>query len=157
MSDPRVLGAGLAPTPFTADEIRAGCPDGHWLLVRTERAGATSFHRNGFEQGDPAGCVLTSVVTDASGRPTGDVLRQRASWLDLQTHAAFPAERTTVVPERIRLAFGERDCLRYEVVDDGGTSTFWFALEHPGMPVRYTAGDAVVEVIATSAAAAGRR
>jgi hypothetical protein len=154
MSDPRLLGDGLAPTPFTADEIRAGCPDGHWLLVRTERAGAASFHRNGFEEGDPAGCVLTSVVTDASGRPTGDVLRQRASWLDLQAHAAFPAERTTVVPERIRLAFGERDCLRYEVDGDGDgeTSTFWFALEQPGMPVRRVAGGAVVEVIAIAGA-----
>ena len=42
MGDPRVLGAGLAPTPFTADEIRAGCPDGHWLLVAPARSVRTS-------------------------------------------------------------------------------------------------------------------
>jgi hypothetical protein len=148
MSDSRVLGDGLVPTPFTADEIRAGCPDGHWPLVRTERDGAASFHRNGFEQGDEAGCTLTSVVTDASGRPSGEVLRQRATWLELQAHAAFPADRTTVVPERIRLAFGERECLRYDVTGDGGTSTFWFALDHPGMPVRHSSGGGVAEVVA---------
>ncbi|SFS09920.1 hypothetical protein SAMN04487783_1332 [Agrococcus baldri] len=152
MSDPHVLGEGLAPTPFTADEIRAGCPDGHWLLVRTERAGVETFHRNGFEEGDEAGCTLTSVETDASGRPTWDVSRQRATWLDLQAHAAFPAERTTVAPERIRLAFGERECLRYEVTGDGGTTTFWFALDHPGMPVRRGSGDGVAEVVALAGA-----
>lgn len=147
-ADPHVLGAGLAPTPFTADEIRAGCPDGHRVLVRTTRGGAVSHHASGFEGGDGEGVTTTSVETDARGRPSGDERRTRVAWRELQAHAAFPAERTTVVPERIRLEIGERDCLRYEVAGEGGTSTFWFALAHPGMPVRYRTGDALVEVVA---------
>lgn len=43
---------------------------------------------------------------------------------------------------------GGLECLRYDVRRDGGTSTFWFATAHPGMPVRCRTGDAVVEVIA---------
>lgn len=88
------------------------------------------------------------MTTDASGRPTGPVQRSRATWAELQGHAAFPAETTTVVPERIRLPFGDRECLRYEVAGEDGTSTFWFALDHPGMPVRFAADGAVTTVIA---------
>lgn len=148
MSDPHVLGPGLAPTPFTAAEIRAGCPDGRWVLSRTERAGEVAFHRSGFEDGNADGCTCTTVTTDASGRPTGQVRRRRATWRELQGHAAYPAEATSVATERIRLAVGELECLRYDVRGDAGTSTFWFALAHPGMPMRYRAGDAEVEVVA---------
>ncbi len=154
--DPRILGPGLAPTPFTADEIRAGCPDGHWALVRTERGGETTFHRSGFEAGDAEGVTCTTTPTDASGHPTGPVTSRRATWAELQAHAAFQASSTTVASERIRLAFGERDCLRYDVAgddgsDDGsGPATFWFALEHPGMPVRYVSPGFAAETIAVA-------
>lgn len=148
MSDPHVLGTDLAPTPFSTDEIRAGCPDGHWALVRSEEGGETSFHRSGFEHGDAEGCTATIVTTDAAGRPTGQVQGSRVTWRELQAHAAFPVGATTVAPERIRLAFGDRDCLRYEVASEAGTSVFWFALEHPGMPVRYRLPGVAAEIIA---------
>ncbi|MCH1881694.1 hypothetical protein [Agrococcus sp. ARC_14] len=156
MSDPHVLGDELAPTPFTAGEIAAACPDGHWLLVRTERVGETSFQRSGFEQGDAEGVHLTNVTTDASGTPTGEVRRSRATWRELQAHAAFPRAATSVAQERIRLAFGERDCLRYDVAGAAGSSTFWFAIEHPGMPVRYRTAGVAVEVVAIGGAALRR-
>jgi len=146
--DPHLPGPDLAPTPFTADEIRAACPDGHRVLVRTTRGGDVSHHVSGFEGGDPEGCTSTSVETDASGTPTGQPRARRVTWLELQAHAAFPAASTTIARERIRLAFGERDCLRYEVVDEAGPTTFWFATDHPGMPVRCATPGAVVEVVA---------
>jgi hypothetical protein len=34
--DPHILGPGLLPTPFTADEIRAGCPDGRFIRLLVE-------------------------------------------------------------------------------------------------------------------------
>lgn len=152
MTDPHVLGDGLAPTPFTADEIRAGCPDGHRVLVRTvrtsERAGEPTFHVSGFEDGDAEGVTITSTPADTTGRPTGDARRTRVTWLDLQRHAAFPAADATVATERIRLEIGERDRLRYEVAGPEGVSTFWFALEHPGMPVRYATPGFAAETIA---------
>ena len=46
---------------------------------------------------------------------------------------------------------GPLECLRYGVVGEGSAATFWFAIAHPGMPVRYEAGPAdareVTEVV----------
>lgn len=149
MSDPRVLGPDLAPTPFTADEIRAACPDGHRLLVRTRLGDLVTFHCDSFAAGDADGCALTQVVTDASGTPVDEPRTARVSWRELQEHAAFPAAATTISPERIASPLGELECLRYEVRRDAGTATFWFATRHPGMPVRHeTADGALVEVVA---------
>lgn len=148
MTDPHLLGPDLAPTPFTAAEICAGCPDGRWALVRTERDGGTSHHRTSFDAGDAEGVTVTQVPTDASGAPAGEPRQRRATWRELQGHAAFPAARTRVGDERIRLEIGERDCLRYDVEGDDGASTFWFAVAHPGMPVRYTTPGLTAETIA---------
>jgi hypothetical protein len=149
-NDPRVLGADLAPTPFTAAEIRESCPDGHRLLVRTVLGGKVSFHCDSFAAGDADGCALTQVVTDASGTPVDEPRTARVTWRELQEHAAFPAAATTIAPERIDSPLGALDCLRYDVRRATGTSTFWFATRHPGMPVRYeTADGARVEVVAT--------
>lgn len=149
MSDPHALGPGLAPTPFTADEIRAGCPDGHLLVIRAVDAdGAATLRANRFEDGDAEGATIAAGAADPDGAWLGEPARARATWLELQAHAAFPADRTTIVAERVALAIGERDCLRYEVASEEGTSTFLFAIEHPGMPLRYAAGGALVEVVA---------
>ncbi len=148
MSDPHVLGPDLAPTPFTADEIRAGCPDGH-RAARAHAAGRQDdLPRDTFGAADEDGCELTQVVTDASGTPVDEPRVSRVTWSELQSHAAFPAAATTVARERIPLAVGERECLRYDVRRGGGTSTFWFALDHPGMPLRYESAGAAVEVVA---------
>ncbi|MET4098819.1 hypothetical protein ABIB37_001056 [Agrococcus sp. UYP10] len=147
MSDPHVLGPDLAPTPFTADEIRAGNPDGRRLLVRTRLEGRTTYHCDSFQDGDADGCALSQVVTDASGTPVDDPRTSRVTWRELQAHAAFPEAATTVTHERIRLAVGEVDCLRYDVQRDDGASTFWFAVDRPGMPLRYASRGAEVEVV----------
>ena len=60
------------------------------------------------------------------------------TWLQPQSHASFPAERTEIVDERIETPLGVLDSLRYTVTDDGEVDTFWFAKDAPGMPVRYT-------------------
>ncbi len=149
MSDARVLGPDLAPTPFTADEIREASPDGRVLLVRTQIDGMVTYHSDRFSAGDADGCDLTQVVTDAWGAPVDEPRTSRVTWRELQEHAAFPAAATTIEGERIATPLGELDCLRYEVRRDRGTATFWFAIDHPGMPVRYrTADGALVEVIA---------
>lgn len=147
MSDPHVLGPDLAPTPFTADEIRAGCPDGRRLLVRTQLDGLTTYHCDSFAEGSEEGCALSQVVTDASGTPVDEPRTSRVTWRELQEHAAFPAAATTVARERIRLAVGERECVRYDVERESGSSRFWFAVDQPGMPLRYESRGAVVEVL----------
>jgi hypothetical protein len=158
MTDPYLLGPGLLPTPFTADEIRAGCPDGRTIRLFVEPAEGEPFERvNRFVEGDESGATLERWWVGPDGLVDGEVERERTSWVDLQRHAAFPAERTTRSRETIELPIGHVECLRYDVrpeasvdaaelapgvVPRGATAgwpvaTFWFSPAHPGMPVRY--------------------
>lgn len=139
MSDPHLLGDGLAPTPFTAEEIRAGCPDGHTIHVRTTSASGVSESTQRFDGGDEDGVTISHTRDDVA-RST------RATWRALQAHAAFPVERTTIVAESIDTPLGTLECLRYDVQGEPAM-TFWFALAHPGMPVRYTDASTVTEVV----------
>ncbi|SDS45196.1 hypothetical protein [Microlunatus soli] len=139
MDDPYVLGPGLAPTPFTAEQIRAGCPDGHTVFIRTTEAGEVSESVQRFDAGDADGVTLTRQFD-------GDSLTSRVSWRDLQAHAAFPSDFTTRVQDTIASPLGTLDCLRYEIAGEP-PMRFWFALDHPGMPVRYTDGNSTTEVV----------
>jgi len=118
------------PTPFTADEIRTGCPDGRTVRTRDE-AGTVSVSR--FTDGDDGGPTLVSWTEGPDGNPAGDTVRTRLTWRQFQQHAAFPADGTTVSQETIRTPLGELECTRYDV--DG--MTFWFDIHRPGMPVRH--------------------
>jgi hypothetical protein len=118
------------PTPFTADEIRSGCPDGRTVRTRDE-SGAVSVSR--FLDGDGDGATLESWVEDSDGTVVADPVRSRVTWRELQQHAAFPAAATTVREETISTPLGELACLRYDV----GDLTFWFDRSRPGMPVRH--------------------
>jgi hypothetical protein len=59
------------------------------------------------------------------------------TWRDLQAHASFPAEDTTITSERIETEIGQLPCLRYQVRDGTTDEVLWFAEDLPGMPVRY--------------------
>jgi len=162
MTDPHLLGPGLLPTPFTADEIRTGCPDGRTIRLFVEPAEGEPFERvNRFVEADETGATIERWWVGPDGLVDGEVERERTSWLDLQRHAAFPADRTTSSRETLELPIGTVECLRYDVrpeasvgasvsaadaapgavtgavVDGHAVATFWFSLAHPGMPVRY--------------------
>jgi len=135
--DPHMLGEGLAPTPFTADEIRSGCPEGRTIRIRvTPSAGHSYMRVNRFEHCNDEGAVLARWRVGEDGTPDGPIELARASWLDLQRHAAFPADATRIDAASIVLPFGEFDCLVYRVVRDRRESVFSFAQALPGMPVR---------------------
>lgn len=71
------------------------------------------------------------------------------TWRDLQAHASFPADDTTIESERIETAIGELDCLRYSVREGATNEVFWFANDLPGMPIQCltrTAGQVVTTV-----------
>ncbi|WP_296666697.1 hypothetical protein [Demequina sp.] len=145
-----------APTPFTAAQIREATPEGWSVETRTTRDGeVVERARTVFRDVDQDEVTMERHRLDDAGVPAGEVQARRVRWLDLQRHASFPIGITTVTPERIVTAVGEGDCLRYDVRGDHGTSVFWFALDHPGMPVRFEAGPAagreVTEVVAYGA------
>lgn len=131
--DPRVLAPDLAPTPFTAEEIRAGCPEGRTIELLVEEAGAEPYRRfNRFVSCDGTGATVER------GRVGAAAAADRATWAELQAHAAFPVAATTVERETIEIPLGVLDCLRYTVRDGDGVDTFWFSPAYPGMPVRYS-------------------
>jgi hypothetical protein len=128
MDDPHVLHPGHAPTPFTADEIRRGCPTGRTITARTEAAGRPDqVDITVYVETDDDGAVLESNGT-----------RHRVTWIELQNHASFPAEVTTIHDDVVEGPLGRMECLGYRVVADATTSTFWFAKDRPGMPVLFT-------------------
>ncbi|MCD5345625.1 hypothetical protein PX701_00020 [Agromyces sp. H3Y2-19a] len=140
-SDPHVLGPGLLPTPFTADEIRAASGVGKLIRLLVELPGGERFERvNRFSGCDPEGATLEQWRLDAAGDVDGAVTNERVTWLELQEHAAFPADHTERTTEVIESPLGTLECLRYATRHgDAGSSVsvFWFAPGYPGMPVRY--------------------
>lgn len=137
-TDPHLLEAEHAPTPYTADEIRAATPEG--LEVTTEtvsREGGTRRERTTFVRCGEDDADIATVRLDEHGAPIGEVRRGTARWLDLQAHASFPAAITTRTEDTIDHPLGRLTCWRYDVDGEHGSTTFWFAHDTPGMPVRY--------------------
>ncbi|QNE36484.1 hypothetical protein [Leifsonia shinshuensis] len=130
--DPHVLAPGLAPTPFSAAEIRAGCPAGRVSIVRTPD-GLTAIR---FAEGDDDGAWIEDTPLDETGKPSGPVERERSTWLELQEHAAFPVEHTRIDRCELLGPLEQRRCLRYTVRRGEATLVFWFAVDLPGMPIR---------------------
>lgn len=124
------------PTPFTADEIRQGCPDGRTLVVRVEPAGQAPQTRTvTFVDGDAEGAMQVRAPLGPDGTPGAESGRGRSTWKELQAHASFPAERSTVERAWLEHPLGRLDCLRYTVRDGDAVDTYWFDRARPGMPV----------------------
>lgn len=136
MTDPHVLGPDVLPTPFTADEIRGGCPTGRLTRMRVESPDAAPYERfSRFVDCDDEGATMERGPA-ADGEPAGESQHARTTWLDLQAHAAFPRSQTTVASDVIETPLGRLDCLRYTVLGGSDTVMFWFDTSRPGMPVR---------------------
>ena len=138
MTDPHVLGEGLLPTPFSAEEIRVGCPAGRTLRLRVEPRGGAPYERlNRFVDCDAEGATIESWVVGPEGERV-ELSTDRSTWLDLQRHAAFPAATTRRREETLDLPVGRVDCLVYQ--RDSG-ARFAFGRGFAGMPVRYEIPD----------------
>src|SRR5437660_4713867 len=109
-ADAHILGPGLAPTPFTAEEIRDGCPQGRTIHLLVDRSGEQFVRFNRYVSCDEAGATIERGLLDDV-----DVEMEWTSWRDLQAHAAFPETQTTIDRETIDLPVGQVDCLRYTV------------------------------------------
>jgi hypothetical protein len=134
-----MLDPSHAPTPFTADEIRRGSPIGKTIALRVEPEREAAHTRiNRFVSCDEKGATIERrrVPNDGEAHDPGET--RQATWLDLQAHASFPAEQTTIEPEALETPMGTLACLRYTVREGTTVHTFWFANELPGMPVKST-------------------
>lgn len=136
-SEANVMQAGSAPTPFSADELRAGNPPGTWREYRIVQGENTFISRHEFAQAkDPKLVMLSSQLSSESGASRGSDDTKPVAWTTLQAHASFPASRTLLGRDRLVLDAGQFDCWTYAVDgDEGETRYFWFAVDLPGPPV----------------------
>jgi hypothetical protein len=135
--DPRVVDPGHAPTPFTADEIRDGSPDGRTVLVQHQYPNDDpQFWRTRFVASDQNGPEVVNQQVEADGTSIGPETRMRVTWDELQAHASFPKAATTIEEATTRTPLGDLDCLLYTVSDGVEEKRLWFAKSLPGMPVR---------------------
>lgn len=128
--DPHLLGPGLLPTPFTAAEIRDATGTGKLIRLLLEgQDGPMGEHVNRFRDTDEEGATLDRWAAEDPNA----VVSNRVTWAELQGHAAFDADTTSVSTVSLSSPLGELTCRRYDT-DDG---VFWFSIAHPGMPVQY--------------------
>jgi len=138
-----------APTPFSAEEIRAGCPQGRTVTLSVESLGGSFVETIRFVAVDAEGAVQESSAATREGEPLGEPSRTRSSWVDLQRHASFPADATVIQFEALNTPMGRLECRVYRVETHDELRRFWFAVDRPGMPVRVEArsGDQVTSTM----------
>ncbi|HLO36708.1 MAG TPA: hypothetical protein VK194_11520 [Candidatus Deferrimicrobium sp.] len=137
-TDPNQLRPDHLPTPFTADEIRAGCPPGRTVRSLVVEAGREAYVQvTRFVSGDTDGAEQESWTETPDGVPLTEPRRRRTAWLDLQGHASMPAATTVIVEEAIDIPAGRFACLRYTRTEGHTVDTFWFATSAPGMPLKF--------------------
>jgi hypothetical protein len=135
--DPHVLRPDHLPTPFSADEIRVGCPPGRTvrsLVVQADRAPFVRVTR--FVAGDAEGADYVTWTETPDGISLTEPERGRSTWLEFQGHASMPAATTTISDVTIEIPAGRFECLEYVRRNDDSISTFWFARSAPGMPLK---------------------
>jgi hypothetical protein len=137
-NDPHRLRPDHLPTPFSADEIRAGCPPGRTVRSLVVEAGAQPHIRiTRFVSGDAEGAEQESWTETPDGLRLTEPQRRRSTWLDFQGHASMPAATTEIAEEEIDIPAGRFACLRYTRRDGDEVDTFWFATGAPGMPLKF--------------------
>jgi len=125
------------PTPFSASDIRAGCPVGRTITLRSEAHGEeAAFRRIRFVEVDADGAVQEFQPTDDEGRPNGPATRRRSTWLDLQRHASQSMSATEIDEADLVSPLGVESCWRYTVSTEEGSTVFWFAKDRAGMPIQ---------------------
>ena len=143
--DPHIFRVGDAPTPFTSDEIRGGCPSGRTIRLRIDTPGEEPVIKMiHFVEVDKEGATQESTTSPAGRPDQGTPVTTSSTWEEYQSHASFPRRATTIERELRDTPLGHLDCARYTVVDGDRTEVFWFDLGRPGMPVRvetYEAGE----------------
>lgn len=147
--DPRILHAGHAPTPFTAEEIRLGCPAGRTIRLVVNDGGNRYLRTIRFLAVDEQAANQESAAVMADGEALGEPAISRTTWLEFQEHASFPAGTTTIEREALTSALGRLECLVYAVEDGESLTRFWFATTKPGMPIkveRRVGGELVYEM-----------
>jgi hypothetical protein len=131
--------ADVAPTPYTAEQIRQATPVGRTYEFRIESPGKPAMRRvitfTRVAEGD---AEMTATTLDGSGKPIGEPKVTQVPWEELRKHAEFPKSAVTIDEQRVTVPIGTFDCIRYTVKEDAGEVTqYYFAKNMPGAPVLF--------------------
>jgi len=131
---------GLAPRPFTAEQIRTAMPAGTEMRYRVEEADkpAVVVHSK-VTAADAATMTMVSRVLAEDGSVIAEEPARTTPWPELMKHASFPADRTVRTKGHVEVPAGAFETLDYVVTETAGgattISTFRFAPALPGPPV----------------------
>jgi hypothetical protein len=133
-----VIKADHAPTPFSAEQIRSGCPKGRKIVFQVESSGkALMFQSVEFLTCEKDKVVYEIVTRGVDGKQMGPRKMITGTWEDLQSHTSFPKDQTIITSESYTAPAGTFDCLRYTVTGKSGVKRFWFAKTMPGPPLAF--------------------
>lgn len=130
---------GIAPQPYTAEQIRASNPTGTICEYYITQTGMSPILQT-FEWAESyaEGCRMNTTMVNAGG---GDPATQssEATWSELRDHASFAAATTVRTEEVIRTPAGQFACWRYDFQQPASgrqqRETYWFDKRTAGSPV----------------------
>lgn len=134
----------IAPRPFTAEQLRAGLPEGSLIRMRTYVIGVPPVEELWtFVRCDETTATIAARVYGADGALLTDEGERTSTWVELSEHATFPAAATVRSEDTVHGPLGPLDVWRYTVTEpgeDGVTEVkqFEFAKTLPGPPVLMT-------------------
>ncbi|MBI5537282.1 MAG: hypothetical protein HY898_31460 [Deltaproteobacteria bacterium] len=129
----------LAPTPFTAEQIRDATKPGRTYRWKVEAAGKPVVIKQvTLAQVEPARVLITTMLEDEKGKVLESNPGAWSTWDALRKHAEFPKSAVTTRKESVTVPAGTFPCIVYVVKEEGGEiTTYWFAESLPGAPVQF--------------------
>jgi len=127
----------MAPTPYTAAQIRDAMPVGTVIVYRRVEAGKDPYlNRMTVIATDEASGTIADAVVDAQGTVLSEEPPATMQCEDLRKHAEFPVAALQTTDDAVDVPAGHFDTWKYVVTDpDGTVTTYQFARTLPGPPV----------------------
>jgi hypothetical protein len=141
----------MAPTPYTAEQIRDATRPGRTYRYRIEVFGSAPILRQiTFVDVTPRRARLRTEVLDESGALLSRS-EQTTAWEELRRHAEFPQERVTIEQATATVPAGAFRCAVYTVRrSPDEVLRFYFATDLPGPPVLFTTEKAGTRMMTSS-------
>jgi len=136
--------------PFTARQIREFTKAGRKYVFRIEaKDEAPRFSVIEFVSVDADAATMRHQVLGADKKPLEGEPQppeEQVSWEDLEGHARFPKAHTTITEGEVSIPAGKFKAVIFTVREGESTTTYVFAKDLPGAPVKVESreGDAVV-------------
>lgn len=133
----------MAPTPYTAAQIRAATRVGRSYEFRVEAEGKPAVRRiMTFTAVSDARAETDNRITDDDGKPLEGGGHREASWEELRKHAEFPRAQVTLHDETVVVPAGAFACTLYTVTEGSGAEQtverFAFSKDMAGPPVQFS-------------------